>query len=440
MVGDVDAQQDVLVRALVPAASAAVVGLCTATALGVLLTEAGIVLAVGLVCAGVLAPALTVSLARRAARRTAAARGAVIGAVVELLDGSPDLLAFGVAGERRRAVAALDRRLLALQRRAAGATGLGVALTVLAIGGATVCCTALGVAALRAGVLPGTALAVLALTPLATAELVAALPDAAQRLATALPAARRLAELERAPAAVAEPDDPRPVPPGRSLATHGLAARWPGTDQDAVTGVDLRLPAGRRLVLTGPTGCGKTTVLATLMRTLEPRAGAVEVDGIDTREVLGDDLRARIAWCGPATHLFDSTLRQNLLLARPDARTGEIVDALLRAGLGDWLAGLPEGLETSVGRHGGAVSGGERQRIGLARALLADRPVLMLDEPTAHLDSDTAALVCADLLRATAGRTALVVSHRPDELPGLPRMCLPAHATDGASAAVGRRN
>jgi len=296
MVGDVDAQQDVLVRALVPAASAAVVGLGTAAALGVLLPEAGVVLAVGLLCAGAVAPALTVSLARRAARRTAAARGAIIGAVVELLDGSPDLLAFGAASERRRAVAALDHRLLALHGRAAGATGLGVALTVLAIGGATVCSTALGVAALRAGVLPGTALAVLALTPLATAELVAALPDAAQRLATALPAARRLAELERAPAAVSEPDDPRPAPSGQRLDTHGLAVRWPGSDQDAVTGVDLRLPAGRRLVLTGPTGCGKSTVLAALLRTVEPRAGVVQVDVVDTREVLGDDLRGRIAW------------------------------------------------------------------------------------------------------------------------------------------------
>jgi ATP-binding cassette, subfamily C, bacterial CydCD len=296
---------------------------------------------------------------------------------------------------------------------------------VVAVGGATVCCTALGVAALWAGVLPGTALAVLALTPLATAELVAALPDAAHRLVTALPAARRLYELERAPAAVSEPDNPRPAPPGRRLATHGLAVRWPGSDRDAVTGVDLRLPAGARLVLTGPTGCGKSTVLAALLRTLEPRTGSVQVDGIDTREVLGDDLRTRVAWCGPATHLFDSTLRQNLLLARPEARENEIVDALRRAGLGDWLTEQPEGLETPVGRHGGAVSGGERQRIGLARALLADRPLLLLDEPTAHLDAHTAAHVCADLLRATAGRTALVVSHRPDELPELPRMFLP---------------
>ncbi|MFD1531562.1 thiol reductant ABC exporter subunit CydD, partial [Pseudonocardia aurantiaca] len=432
VVGDVDAQQDVLVRALVPAASAAVVGLGTAIALGVLLSEAGMVLAVGLVCAGVLAPALTVSLARRAARRTAGARGAVVAAVVELLDASPDLLAFGAARERRRTVTALDRRLLSLQRRSAAATGVGVALTVLAVGGATVSCMVLGVAAVRAGVLPGAVLAVLVLTPLATAELVAGLPDAAHRLATAVPAARRLVELERAPAAVSEPDEPRPAPPGQRLDTHGLAVRWPGADRDAVSGVDLRLASGARLVLTGPTGCGKSTVLAALMRTLEPRAGAIQVDGVDTREVLGDDLRARIAWCGPGAHLFDSTLRQNLLIARPDAREDEIIDALRRAGLGDWLAGLPEGLRTPVGRHGGAVSGGERQRIGLARALLADRPLLLLDEPTAHLDPDTAASVCADLLRVTAGRTALVVTHRPEELPGIPRIRLDERAGRGA--------
>jgi ATP-binding cassette, subfamily C, bacterial CydCD len=432
MVGDVDAQQDVLVRALVPAASAAVVGLGTVALLGMLLPAAGVALATGLIVAGVVAPALTVSLARRAAQRTAAARGAVVSAVVELLDASPDLLAFGAAGERRHRLAALDGRLLALHRRAATATGLGLGLTVLAVGGATVCCTALGVIALRAGVLPGTALAVLALTPLATAELVAALPDAALRLATALPAARRLADLERAPAAVSEPDDPRPAPPGQRLDAHRLTVRWPGSARDAVTGVELLLPAGERLVLTGPTGSGKSTVLAALLRTLEPRSGAVHLDGIDTREMFGDDVRARIAWCGPATHLFDSTLRQNLLFARPDAREDEIMDALRRAGLGDWLAGLPEGMETAVGRHGGAVSGGERQRIGLARALLADRPVLLLDEPTAHLDSDTAALVCADLLRVTTGRTALVVTHRPEELPGLPRVRLSAPARRAA--------
>ncbi|GAA4694164.1 thiol reductant ABC exporter subunit CydD [Pseudonocardia yuanmonensis] len=426
LVGDVDAQQDVLVRGVVPAASAAVVGLATVAGLAVLVPAAGLALGAGLVCAGIVAPALTVRIARRSARRTAAARAAVSGAVVELLDAAPDLLAFGAAAQRRHRVSALDAGLAALRRRAATATGLGVALTVAGVGGATVACTALGVLALRAGALPGTALAVLALTPLATAELVALLPDAAYRLAAALPAARRLAELERAPAAVAEPRDPLPAPPGSTLEARDLAVRWPGAGTDAVAGVDVLLGPGTRLVLAGPTGSGKSTLVAALMRLLEPREGAVLLDGVDTRRLRSDDVRSRLGWCGPAAHLFDGTLRDNLLLARPDATDDDLVRELHRAGLGNWPAGLPEGLDTPVGRHGGTVSGGERQRLGLARVLLADRPLLLLDEPTAHLDAAAAAHVCATLLEVTEGRTVLVVSHRPDELEALPRLVLPA--------------
>ncbi|HEY6425083.1 MAG TPA: thiol reductant ABC exporter subunit CydD [Pseudonocardiaceae bacterium] len=425
LVGDIDAQQDVLVRALVPLACATVVGLAAVLALGLLLSSAGLALAAGLLGAGVLAPALTVVVGRRSGRRTASARGALAGATVELIDGCADLLAFGAAGQRRATIAGLDRRLTALQRRAATATGLGSAVAVLSVGLATLVCTALGVVAVRAGVVPGTVLAVLALTPLATAELVATLPDAANRLATALPATRRLSNLERGSPAVSEPADPLPAPAARTLAAQNLAVRWPDADWDAASGVDLTVPALARVVLTGPSGCGKSTVLAALMRTVDARAGRVLVDGVDARQILGEDLRRRIAWCGPATHLFDSTLRQNLLLARPGAGDDQLLAALRRAGLGGWVAGLPEGLETPVGRHGGRVSGGERQRIGVARALLADRPILLLDEPTAHLDAGTAAALCADLLDFTTGRTTLIVTHRPDELPGLPRVALP---------------
>src|SRR4051812_36040448 len=388
LVGDVDAQQDVVVRAFLPAASAGLVGIGATAVFAVLLPPAAPVLAAGLLCAGVLAPALTLRAARGSGRREAEAAAVVVAAVVELLDAVPDLLALGATGRRRAALAALDAHLTALRRRAAGAAGLGAAVGVLGIGGATVVCTALGVSALRAGVLPGPALAVLALTPLATADLVAGLPDAARRWSAAAPAADRLAALEHTPAPVAGPADPRPVPAGRTVSASGLSVRWPGADRDAVTGIDLRVPPGGALVLSGRTGAGKSTVLAALLRTLDPHAGTVAMDGVDLRELEGDDVRTRIAWCGPAPHLFDSTLRENLRLARPDAGDDRIVGALNRAGLGAWLAGLSEGLDTPVGRHGGAVSGGERQRIGLARALLADRPLLVLDEPTAHLDDE----------------------------------------------------
>jgi ATP-binding cassette subfamily C protein CydCD len=166
--------------------------------------------------------------------------------------------------------------------------------------------------------------------------------------------------------------------------------------------------------------------VAALLRTLAPSAGRVLADGRDAADLTGDSVRRGVAWCGPWTHLFDSTLRANLRLAAPDATDAELVAALRRAQLGDWFAGLPDGLDTPLGAHGGEVSGGERQRLGVARALVADRPVLVLDEPTAHLDAPTADALTDDLLATTTGRTTLLVSHRPGRASGLRRVHLPA--------------
>jgi ATP-binding cassette subfamily C protein CydCD len=141
---------------------------------------------------------------------------------------------------------------------------------------------------------------------------------------------------------------------------------------------------------------------------------------VDTRTCDGDSVREQIAWCGPDTHLFDSTLRENLRLARPAAGDDDLRAALSLAQLGTWLSALPDGLDTALGTHGTPISGGERQRIGVARALLSDRPILLLDEPTAHLDARTAATLAADVLAATEGRSTLVVTHRPAEFSTLP--------------------
>jgi ATP-binding cassette, subfamily C, bacterial CydCD len=151
----------------------------------------------------------------------------------------------------------------------------------------------------------------------------------------------------------------------------------------------------------------------------------VRAGGRDVRELAADGVRSGIAWCGAGTHLFDSTLRANLLLAAPDAPDIALVRALERAQLGPWLRGLPAGLDTALGEHGGPVSGGERQRLGIARAVLAARPVLVLDEPTAHLDPATADALAAELLALSAGHTALIVTHRPEQVPGLPTLHLP---------------
>ncbi|WP_370961625.1 thiol reductant ABC exporter subunit CydD [Amycolatopsis sp. cg9] len=422
LVSDVDSQQDVLVRGLVPGVSTFAVLTATAVTLGVLLPGAGVAAALGLATAGVLAPVVAALATRRAHRETGRLRAELTAGTVELLQASAELIVHDAATRRHSRLRELDLAVTALQRRSAAWRGLGGGIATLGVGLTSVACLVLGIAALRAGTLPGPALAVLALTPLATAELVAGLPEAAQRLLGAAGSARRLAELDALPA----PHTPATAaaPAAAGLAAEHLSVRWPAAGADAVRDVDLRLGHGRRLALTGRSGGGKSTVLAALMRYLDPSAGRVLLDGTDTLGYAGDSVRAQLAWCGPETHLFDSTLRENLRLARPSAPDSDLRAALDLAQLTPWLSRLPDGLDTALGTHGTPVSGGERQRIGVARALLSDRPILLLDEPTAHLDAPTAAALAADVLSATAGRSALIVTHRPAEFPSLPAVCL----------------
>jgi ABC-type transport system involved in cytochrome bd biosynthesis fused ATPase/permease subunit len=194
-----------------------------------------------------------------------------------------------------------------------------------------------------------------------------------------------------------------------------VCARWPGADSDALTDIDLELHPGSRIVVLGESGSGKSTLLAVLLGFLTPTQGSITVDRIDTRTMDPDAVRMLFGWCDQRAHLFDSSLAENVRLARPTAGEDEIEAALRAAGAGDWLDQLPDGLDTRVGEHGGAVSGGERQRIALARALLADRPVLLADEPAAHLDPATADAVTTVLLQPRADRCCVLITHRPDD-------------------------
>jgi ATP-binding cassette, subfamily C, bacterial CydCD len=155
-----------------------------------------------------------------------------------------------------------------------------------------------------------------------------------------------------------------------------------------------------------------------LLRFLEPAAGQVTLSGTDITTLDGDQVRSVIGLCAQDAHIYDSTLRENLRLARPEATDEDLADALRRARLDDWVATLPAGLDTPVGEHGTRLSGGQRQRLALARVLLADFPVVIFDEPAEHLDEPTAAGLTHDLLTATADRTVLLITHRP--VTGLP--------------------
>ncbi|WP_369138998.1 thiol reductant ABC exporter subunit CydC [Modestobacter versicolor] len=425
LVGDVGLLQDLSVRVVTPPLVSAVVLTGTTAVLSVIDPRAGAL--VGAVLAGAVLVVLGVH--RRADRGPA--RSAAELETVTLQETTATLQAAGDLRVHGLAPAAVDR-LDALGRRqgraaAAGATAaaVGEAVAVLATGAAAVLALAAGAASVRAGELSAPVAAVLALAPLALLEPLSAIGTARRRRLEWRDARSRVAAVLAEPvAADPAPADRLPAPsPVRELAAEHLTAGWPGRPP-VLTDLDLVATAGSGwLVVTGPSGSGKSTLLAVLMAALRPTAGDLVLgDGrrpVPVARLTREDVQAAIAWCPQDAHVFDASVRANLALARP---RGELAGpggeramrrALTDAGLGGLLGTLPAGLDTPVGAGGTSLSGGERRRLAVARALLADRDVVLLDEPTAHLDPPTAASLVADLRRALAGRLVVCVTHDP---------------------------
>ncbi|MGW0648863.1 thiol reductant ABC exporter subunit CydD [Streptomyces umbrinus] len=413
LVADVDALQDYWLRWLLPAAAAAVVSAGSVGFTAWLLPEAGAALALGLLAAGVGVPLVTGAVARRAERRLAPARGVLATRVADLLTGTAELTVAGALPVRTAEARRADGELTRIASRAATATALGDGLIAL-VSGLTVAATSLvGAQAVLDGRLSGVAMAVVVLTPLAAFEAVLGLPLAVQYRQRVHKSAERVYEVLDAPEPVREPEKPLEAPGSPfPVVVKGLAARHAGQERDALAGVDLTLERGRRTAVVGTSGAGKTTLAQVLLRFLDADAGTYTLGGVDAYGMDGDDVRRLVGLCAQDAHLFDSSVRENLLLARKDATESALRDVLGRVRLLDWVDGLPDGLDTLVGEHGARMSGGQRQRLALARALLADFPVLVLDEPAEHLDLATADALTADLLAATEGRTTLLITHR----------------------------
>jgi ATP-binding cassette, subfamily C, bacterial CydC len=417
MVADVDALQNLHLRGVGPPIAAVLAGAGACAAAAIALPAAGLVLAAGLLVAGAAVPPVGVALARRSSRRQAAARGALSADLVEVLDTAPELVAYGaddVALERLRAA---DRAIVRLARRDAFAGGLADGL-MLAVTGATVAgVLAVAVDAVAAGTISPVLVAMLGLLALAAFDAVTPLAAAARELSATVAAGRRVLEITDRPVAVTDHPVPVAVPAWPfEVALEDVRVRYPAATRPALDGVTLRLAPGARVALVGPSGAGKTTVASLLLRFVDPAGGRVALGGRDVRDLRQDDVRAAVAVAGQDAHLFAASIRANVCLARPDAPDGDVEDALRRARLLDWVRGLPDGWDTRVGEDGRELSGGQRQRIVLARALLADRPVLVLDEPTAHLDPETAEALVRDVLDAAGDRTVLLITHRPEGL------------------------
>ena len=416
MIGDVDALQGLYLRGLGPPLVALAAGaVCVGTA-AAFLPAAGVVLAVGLILGGVAVPLVAGRLGRAAGTRQAAARGKLTAELVELLRAAPELAVYGAEERAIDRIAAADRELDRLARRDAIVGGLGEGLSILVAGLTLVCVLAVSVQAHAAGSLDRVLVALLALLAIASFEAVSGLPAAARELSATLASGRRVLELADQEPRVTDPTAPLDPPGDLSLALEAVTARYEPDGAPVLFGFDLRLEPGERVALVGPSGAGKTTVTNLLLRFLDPDAGRVTLAGRDLSDYRQADVRRSIALAGQEAHVFDSSVRANLLLARPDASEHELWEALDCAQLGDWVSSLPDGLDTLVGEDGRRLSGGQRQRLTIARALLSAAPVLVLDEPTAHLDRETAEAVIEDAFDAAGDRSVLLITHRDEGL------------------------
>jgi ATP-binding cassette subfamily C protein CydC len=420
-VEDVATLEGFYVRVLGPSAAAlGVAALLVALLLpfGTPLTGAA---AAGIALAGVGAPALASRLAAGPGARLVALRGALAARLVDGVRGAGELLAFGGEAAHVARVDVLSRGVLREQAGLVRASALGGALVGLLADLTVVAVLALAVPLLGAGGIEGVQLASVALLTLASFEAVAALPLAWQGLGAQREAARRLFELADTVPLVSDTavpacatsaqgsDTPAAVP---LLVVRALRFSYPGQTCAALDGVSLSLDAGRRIALVGPSGSGKSTLVHLLLRFWDVEPGAIALEGRDVRERSARGVRERIAFAAQRAHVFTGTLRENLLVGDPGATTQDLLAVLGAVRLDGLLPQLPDGLDAWVGEEGYRLSGGERQRLALARALLRRAPLLLLDEPTAHLDALTERDVLAGIVRAGEGRATLLVTHR----------------------------
>lgn len=465
---DVDAVGDAVVRALVPAAVATLVGAGSAVLVGWLNLGAGLVLAACLLVAGVVGPVLTIRSARLSEHAQIQARSEISSAAMTLVDGAGELTVSGrvhpMLGELRSTEVRLARAKDAGARSAALAAGIDT----LAMGIAVLGSILLGVPALLAGSMQPVELAVIVLTPLAAFEGTALLGPAASQLVRSGGAALRIMHLLDTARPAAGPVAPTPVvlpadgaagPDGADGATAELAARglsvgWPGGPVVA-HGIELDVAPGRAIAVVGASGLGKTTLLLTLAGLLPPVAGDVTLGGRSAWGAPRPWVSRQVVLTAEDAHVFATTVLENLRVARGDVTPAEATELLVRVELGPWLAALPQGLDTVLGSDATTISGGERRRLLLARALASGARLLLLDEPGEHLDAGTADRLVADLLRTAhdpvraedgpdgAGapgrglRGVVLVTHRLAALGGADEVIL--LGTDGPSGDDRRR-
>jgi ATP-binding cassette subfamily C protein CydC len=439
---DVDTLQDLYLRCLLPVVVTLAAATLAVVLVAVVLPAAGAVLAAALVVALAVVPAAAVS-AGTAQGREAELRGRLGAEVVDVLRAAPELIAFGRDAEALAAVEATDRELTAIARRRAWSTGASGAIVTACLGAAVTAVLALGVQAVHSHRMAPVMLAVLPLAVVGAFETVPAVATAALRATDVVAAGRRLLGLASIPVPVVDPEVPSALPPGcPQIAVQRARLRYAPDLPWALDGMDLDVAPGAHVGLVGASGAGKSSLVHALLRFWPLQEGSATLGGVPLDALRQADVRRAIALVDQDAHVFAGTIRQNVTLGRPKATDAEVDDALTRAQLADWVATLPDGVDTQVGEEGAQISGGQRRRIALARALLTGAPVLVLDEPTAGLDQESGARLVAGIVddARTRGTSVVLVTHRAGDLGHLDRVVVMengrvAHVLHGPAAA-----
>ncbi len=417
---DVDNIGDFVVKSLLPAMVATIVGIITVVGISLVDWRAGLFLALGLLLSGLVGPLFTIRATRISQQRETQSRAQISEVAMTMVDGAAQITVDGQTQQVLSGLSKLEDQLYEAKDSSAKPAALAEAIDVFGMLMAVIMAAYFGISAVNHQSIPEVMLAVLALTPLSAFEGTAQLGPAAQQLVISATSAVRIMNMLPAQEQVktTEEDEQPSTPRNRNtssiLEAKDLAIGWPGGPVVA-EGINLRLEPGNHLAIVGQSGIGKTTLLYTLAGLLKPVSGSVKIDGVDIFSLPRIRAAASFVITPEDAHIFETTILENLRVANGQLSAKEGEELLKEAGLGQWISSLPDGLETELGSGATTISGGERRRILLARAMAAKAPLLALDEPGEHLDAETADALLRDLLNAgnkEQKRGVILVTHR----------------------------
>lgn len=409
---DIDSLDNFYLRVLAPSLEGLICSFLIVIFLAQFSLAAAAIDLLGLGAVGVALPMLAFRAARRPAEAAVTCRGRLRADIADMVRGYEELLVFGDLARqtaRREAThAALNRLELRETRVESVATSGALFLVQVTMLAALAAAIPLAVA----GQLPGPDVAMIALLVLASFDAVSGLPGAYRALGQTLAAARRIFEIVDAPPAVRDPAREAPLPARFDIIFQGVSFRYPESEGWALRRIDLHVPAGSAIGIMGHSGSGKTSLVNLLLRFWEFQEGQITVGGVSIRDLSGEAMRSLCAIVTQQTYLFNTSIRENLRIARPEATETDMETALEHAGIRGEVCAMARGLDTMVGELGTQLSGGQARRIAIARAFLKDAPILILDEPTEGLDAFAERAVSDALSRLMLGRTTLMISHR----------------------------